>query len=521
MAKHIVTFAPPTPNGGLHVGHLSGPYLAADVYCRAFRLLGDEVVFVSYNDEYQSYLSLKAAALGLNNTELSEQNYHKIKNALLRCHIQPDNFARSKNQPAFLQAVEMFRRNANEYICLKTDQVPYCESCGIWGFEAYARGNCNLCGAISDRSQCENCATAPEISGLSDVKCSCCQQPVSYREIEREYLILDQFRDCFTELSKRPGIRPPLREYLNQQLQQPSLLWPIDRPGESGAPVQSAKNELLSTWFCGVAGYYAATDELGKSAIWQQADYCAFFVGFDCSFSHAVVYPALLKASNMVALDNLTVYTNAFLKLDGIDFSTSRGIAIWANDLLARVNADYVRFYLSAFSPETETANFQTEHFCQYLEQELYVPLDQCLQRCKLVNAQSLVSYNTAELNQAISQTYLAQWHQAVRQQHSMKTLTLLLKHSLDKLADADHNAWQSLNDFTAWLYMAYPIMPYLSCELLKALGLSLDDGQAWLNGEQAAPPQAKQFISEQVALPVLDIDANSLKALYQEPEQL
>lgn len=181
MVKHIVTFAPPTPNGELHVGHLSGPYLAADVYCRAFRMLGHEVVFISYSDEYHSYLQRKALELGESETQVMTRNYQKISQALKQCRIEPDIFTRSYNCETFLNAVSFFRQHADQYITLKEDRVPYCKYCKRWGYEAYARGSCAQCGASTDRSQCENCASAPEISGINDMVCTHCHKPVEYR----------------------------------------------------------------------------------------------------------------------------------------------------------------------------------------------------------------------------------------------------------------------------------------------------------------------------------------------------
>lgn len=510
MAKHIVTFAPPTPNGGLHVGHLSGPYLAADVYCRAFRLLGDEVLFVSYSDEYQSYLERKAKELQQDATQVADTNYHEISSALARCRIEPDCFPRSRDQAAFLKALKMFRDFADQYISLKTDQAPYCANCEHWGFEAYARGSCDHCGVSTDRSQCENCANAPEISGVSDMICVHCHQPVEYRAIDREFLNLDAFRPLFQDLAKRKGIRKPLADYLYQQLQLHSLDWPIDRPYESGAPCESAENTLLSTWFSGVSGYFGATDELGKASIWQDADHCSFFVGFDCSFSHALVYPALMQAANLDAVKDLRVYTNAFLKLDGMDFSTSRGVAIWANDLLNRVDADYIRFYLALFSPETESSNFKAEHFCQTINEQLHGPL-----QAWLIHAKDAQCGETLAVEDI--QSWLEKWQGAISlQEHSMRKLAEVLMTWLDQKPYESLSTEQSLVALTTWALLAYPLMPRLSETLLLCAGLSLDMGRSWLTGNAAVPPVSQTGLSDHFKLPAFEMDERTLKSLYE-----
>lgn len=509
MVKHIVTFAPPTPNGELHVGHLSGPYLAADVYCRAFRMLGDEVVFVSYSDEYHSYLQRKALELDEPEAQVATRNYQAITEALTQCRIEPDLFTRSRNQKAFLNAVAFFRQHADAYITLKEDQVPYCKQCQRWGFEAYARGRCPQCGASTDRSQCEGCASAPEISGINDMTCVHCHEPVEYRTVIREYLSLDVFRALYRDLAKRPGIRAPLTDFLNSQLSHTSLDWPIDRPEECGVPCDTAHNTLLSTWFCGVAGYYGATDELNQKDIWNELAHCSFFVGFDCSFSHALVYPALMKAANLKAVDDLRIYTNAFLKLDGMDFSTSRGIAIWAKDLLDHVDADYVRFYLALFSPELETSNFETDHFCQYVVEHLHAPLQAWWQKAK--QAQQGVT-----IDSHLAQSWLNQWHTAIAlENHSMKKLATVLANWLEQKPYESMTPEQALTTLTLWALLAYPLMPQFSDALWLSADLKKGDSQQWLTNPTSPFPLSSNGLSDYFVLPDCNLDAAFLKTLY------
>ena len=496
-----MTCAPPTPNGGLHVGHLSGPYLAADVYTRVYRILGDEVVFVSYSDEYQSYLKRKEKETHQNLNQIATQNYKDINLALSSCDIELDCFSKSKDDNFFLEAVDFFRKKASDYIFEKEDVVPYCENCNLWGFEGYAKGKCNYCHSNSDRSQCETCASPPEITGIEDLKCTQCKKLISNRKVTREYLNLNLFYDSQVLLKKRSGLRKPLVKFVERMSEYSNLHWPIDRPGDYGIPCITAKNKILSTWFAGVAGYFAATKKINKQHYWNESGVkCAFFVGFDCSFSHALVYPTLLEAANLEAHKNLRIYTNAFLKLDGVDFSTSRGIAIWANDLLEKVNSDYVRFYLALVSPEELTASFNPNDFCDFIENDFCEYLNFLINLCKNLGKNSSFDRNLAN-------NLLEKWQDTVCiDSFSMKALADFLLEELKKIntnsvRDDEKNIFLSI-----WSVLAYPLIPNLSKSLLEAFGLSMENFTPWLNNQLDIPPFPEKKIDAGFSLPSFDL---------------
>jgi len=513
VAKHIVTFAPPTPNGGLHIGHLSGPYLAADVYARSQRLLGDEVAFVSYSDDYQSYLSRKARELDRSVETLAKDNYLEIKAALENCRIVPDCFATAHGNERFLKTVDWFKRIASKHCEMQVDHVPYCEHCNLWGFEANARGECSQCQASTDRSQCESCAAAPEVTGVSTVTCIQCRRLTKLVPVEREYLRLHEFREVHEALVDRSGIRDPLIAYLDRILGLSRIDWPVDRPQECGIPCPSAANGTVSTWFAGVAGYYAATEEIGKDDYWHDpAVHCAFFVGFDCSFSHAVVYPSLLKSAKLPAYNNLRIYTNSFLKLRGEDFSTSRGVAIWANDLLSCVDADYVRFYLALAAPELTTSNFEPLEFCEYIRNDLISSLSSLISTCRsLPDGQPLSSVHADQ--------WRSQWREATAvDRFSMKRLAGLMDRALKELVvlAEGRSSLDATRLFAAWAALASPLLPEFSSSFLSALGMNLDDYRAWVHGRTHTLPEPSQLLSDGFSLAPFDMKPSELVRLIQ-----
>lgn len=375
MTRILVTISPPTPNGDLHLGHLSGPFLSADVFTRARRLLGDEVILLSYSDDYQSYLRRKASELGRNERELASENALRIEDTLRLAQIDLDHFLHAFDNEYFKRAVSLFYRaavNAGS-VAWRTDRVPYCVTCDITGYEAFARGRCNYCGSASDASQCEACARAPDVRRMGELTCVLCKQPMGWREIDREFLILGRYRDALrAHYADRP-IRPPLRQFIHSVLESDNLDWFITRPLECGVDIDG--ETTVHTWFSGMAGYYAALEEFAAreghldwpDQYWRSPDTkIAQFLGFDCSFSHAIAYPALvMNFPNFTR--HLYPYTNAFLKLDGGDFSTSRGHAIWIRDILNDVSSDALRLYIALIAPEISTQNFVLSDFRRWL----------------------------------------------------------------------------------------------------------------------------------------------------------
>lgn len=378
MSRMIVTITPPTPNGGLHLGHLAGPFLSADVYARAQRQHGHEVLLLCYSDDYQSYLARKARELGREPRDVSAKYAAEIAETLERANVKLDWFLRAWGNRHFQHCVgEHFRAvRAAGAISSRPGLVPWCGACELLGYEAFARGSCNHCGAPSDASQCEDCAASPDATQMGHLHCTQCGTPTTWRQMPRQIFELGRFREALLADHADSTSRGPLREYLQRTLALPDLDWAINRPREHGIPVEleDGSLELISTWFSGLAGYQACLEEMSASTgrtdvledFWRRRDtQLVHFLGFDCSFSHAIGYRAILHTLP-AAPGRVRYYTNAFLKLDGKDFSTSRGHAIWARDVLDRLDADVLRRYMVSVAPEEETANFDSAGFAAW-----------------------------------------------------------------------------------------------------------------------------------------------------------
>ena len=380
MAKLIVTAAPPTSNGDLHLGHISGPYLGADVFARVRRQLGDDVLCVSYSDDFQSYVQRKAfeetgeaGNLAERSQQVAQKFGKRMAESLGAAGIKYDLFMHSMESSNLIPALSSFYSAAEQsgLLVKRTVQAPFSSTHKVWGYEAFSRGTCPNCGASTDTSQCESCAFPPEIGNMNDLQCVLDGTPMDKEMVEQTFLRVGAKRKFLREQFSKKNPRDPLRSFFEKILESDLIDWAITRPGDWGPELPSHPGESLHTWFAGISGYLAASmdwarnsgDADGWKHYWNDADTdIVHFVGIDCAFSHAVVYPILLSCrADSPAVRQL--YTNQFLTLNGLGFSTSRGLAIWAGEFFEVIDQDAVRYYLALKSPELSEADFNLRDF--------------------------------------------------------------------------------------------------------------------------------------------------------------
>ncbi|RAW89002.1 methionine--tRNA ligase [Photorhabdus laumondii subsp. clarkei] len=373
MNKYIVTITPPTPNGDLHVGHIAGPFLSADIFTRTQRLKGEKCYLISYSDDYQSYLQRKAEEIGISAPALAKENSKKIQESLSLIDIKLDHWLESYDNRYFEDAVKMLYHSCLDQgiIAPKVSLEPYCEKCEKWGYEAFARGECNHCGESSDPSQCESCAMAPDAFEMKNLRCILCNANVVYKHVERNFLLLPVIAEKLKEKILSSPMRPQLTAWVEEVFAHGIKEWGVTRPNESGLKLYSDENHRIHTWFMGLAGYLATLKELSEKnadtespydLIYDDNTYMVNFLGMDCSYSHILAYPAQILLNDELHFKH-AFYTNFFLKLDGKDFSTSRNHAIWVKDIVKNACSDSVRFYVSLISPEHDSENFVVEEF--------------------------------------------------------------------------------------------------------------------------------------------------------------
>jgi methionyl-tRNA synthetase len=374
MANIIVTITPPTPNGDLHIGHLSGPFLGADVFARAQRQRGHNCVLVSYSDDYESYMLRRGRELDRDPVELARENTEKMTGSLKLAGIEIDHWMSPYGNHHYRDAVrEIFSSAAEDgAIEFRDSAEPYCPSCDVWGYEAFGRGNCNHCGADSDASQCEHCANTPDAKKMRNFRCKLCGSAHTWPIVNRAFLRISPFADRLKTVFAETPLRTSTRAWIQQALSASLEDWGVTRPQDGGLDLEPDGSCRVQTWFMSLAGYIASfreffSDDVNKDAIFAKywktdGSILANFMGYDCLYSHAIAMPALLMTMPGYKVKQ-RFYANQFLTLNGENLSTSRNYAIWIRDLVAEACPDSVRLYLASVAPEDSTSDFNIEVF--------------------------------------------------------------------------------------------------------------------------------------------------------------
>ena len=380
----LLLITPPTPNGDLHVGHLSGPYLAGDIHRRYLRLHGVETYSICGSDDHQTYVDFKASQLGSTPQEVATRFGDLMHQTLQAADIEIDVFARSQHSPRHIKLVQDFFARLYDDGKLVARDAPslYCDKCAKFVFEAYVRGHCPHCGAMSGGNACEDCGRPNDCVNLVDPTCNHCGGRPSIRTYSRLYFPLGQYEDRLREYFKTATMNTHLRALCDRMLADGLPDIPVSHISDWGIPVLVAgfEGQRIYVWFEMAPGYLAATDQLteqlrltgGWQRFWHDAavDFVQFF-GFDNGYFFAVLFPALYMAYDAeIKLPRVSV-TNEFYRLDGLKFSTSRNHAIWGQQILKDEPSDTVRFHLAYTGPERRQTNFTMDGYRNTVQREL------------------------------------------------------------------------------------------------------------------------------------------------------
>ena len=377
----VVTAAPPTANGDLHLGHLSGPYLAADVLTRYLKLRGVEAHFLCGTDEHFSYVPFAGAKLGLSGRQAADHYAQAIQETLQAAGIEIEMFVRPDEAPDYRPLVlELFERlHAAGKLIEKEAPHPYCERCELYLYEVHIAGRCPHCGAGAAGFCCEECGW-PNDSDLEEATCTHCGGTPGARPFKRLYFPLSAYEKPLREYYSKVGMNTHLRSLVESLLAAGLPDMPVTHVADWGIPVPlpGYERQVLAVWFETAPRYLAYARQLGRRSggDWEryfkdgEAQVVQCF-GYDNGFLYGMYIPALLLAFDPDIRPPAAFVVNEFYHLEEKKFSTTRRHAIWGRDLLARVPADLVRFYLSHTRPETESTNFTLDEFAETIEREL------------------------------------------------------------------------------------------------------------------------------------------------------
>jgi methionyl-tRNA synthetase len=386
----MLVIAPgPTANGDLHLGHLAGPFLAADICTRYARAAGQEVLFGTGIHSTQNYIVTTARRLGMRPGDLREQSAGQVEETLAAMGIQADGFVRFDDR--YVKTVMNFfdRLHSMGKLRLRTVRFPYSPRTGEYLTDAYVRGGCPVCLADGCAGLCENCGHWIASGELTDPRSTLHPgDPVELREEQILVLPVEDHRDELVEYfarhaaTMRPRLARMFEEMLSRRLPDYPVTLPISWgiaapfPEVAGQVIYSDAETIAWSMRCGAlsaehrGAVLASDDELWFSDAGTKVVY---FFGSDAGYAFAVVGTAMLLALGGYTLPEQFI-TNEFYELDNDKFSTSRGHLVTGQELATEVPRDLIRFYLAATSPEFQRTNFTRDAMARVTGSRLVGP---------------------------------------------------------------------------------------------------------------------------------------------------
>ena len=373
--RTLITTALPYANGPVHIGHLAGVYVPADIYARYLRLRGEDVIMVGGNDEPGVPITLRARKEGITPQEVVDRYHAIIKDSLEELGVSFDVYSRTTSKLHHETASEFFRRlyDKGEFT-VQTALQPYDEKTQEFLADRYVLGTCPRChneNAYGD--QCEACGSSLNVTDLINPRSALTGEPVKMRETTHWYLPLDKWeeklRHWILDEHKewKTNVYGQCKSWLDAGLQPRAvsrdLKWGVP------VPVEGAEGKVLYVWFDAPIGYISNTKEILPDSwerYWKDPESrIVNFIGKDNIVFHCIVFPAMLMAygDNFQLPDN--VPANEFLNLEGDKISTSRNWAIWLHEYLKDFpgKQDVLRYVLTANAPETKDNDFTWADF--------------------------------------------------------------------------------------------------------------------------------------------------------------
>ena len=384
MAKEfkrtLVTSALPYANGPIHIGHLAGVYVPADIYVRYLRLKGEEVIFIGGSDEHGIPITVKARNEGVTPQDIVDKFHYLIKDSFEQFGISFDIYSRTTSEIHKQTASEFFLKlfEKGAFIEMETEQY-YDEEARQFLADRYIIGTCPICGyehAYGD--QCEECGTSLSPTDLINPKSMLSGSTPVMRKTKHWYLPLNKheewLRKWILEEHKewRPNVYGQCKSWLDLGLQPRA----VSRDLDWGIPVplKGAEGKVLYVWFDAPIGYVSNTKELclqnpekygNWEKWWKDPDTrLIHFIGKDNIVFHCIIFPVMLKAEGTFILPD-NVPANEFLNLEGEKISTSRNWAVWLHEYLEDFpnKQDVLRYVLTAIAPETKDNDFTWKDF--------------------------------------------------------------------------------------------------------------------------------------------------------------
>lgn len=376
--RYTITAALPYTNGPVHIGHLAGVYVPADIYARYLRLNNKEVAFVCGSDEHGVPITLKAKKEGITPQEVVDKYHAIIKRSFEEFGISFDNYSRTSAKIHHDTASEFFKHlYEQDKFIEETSQQLYDKEANQFLADRFVVGTCPKCGnPESYGDQCEKCGTSHNATDLINPKSSITGNTPTLKETKHWYLPLNDYENWLKQWileehknDWKTNVLGQVKSWLDDGLKPRAVTRDLD--WGIPVPVKGGEGKVLYVWFDAPIGYISSTKEWaaekGKDwePFWKDADTkMVHFIGKDNIVFHCIIFPAMLKAHGDYILPE-NVPANEFLNLEGDKISTSKNWAVWLHEYLLEFpnQQDVLRYTLTANAPESKDNDFTWKDF--------------------------------------------------------------------------------------------------------------------------------------------------------------
>ena len=376
--RYTITTALPYTNGPIHIGHLAGVYVPADIYARYLRLIGKDVILIGGSDEHGVPITIKAKNEGVSPQDVVDKYHAIIKNSFEDFGISFDNYSRTSAPIHHETASEFFKilNEKGEFVEEITAQL-YDEEANQFLADRFVTGTCPKCGneeAYGD--QCEKCGTSLNATDLINPKSALTGNVPTLKETKHWFLPLDRYevflKEWILEGHKKdwkPNVYGQVKSWIDDGLRPRAVTRDLD--WGIPVPANGADGKVLYVWFDAPIGYISSTKEWAKregkdwEPYWKDEDTkLVHFIGKDNIVFHCIIFPAMLKAEGSYIMPD-NVPANEFLNLEGNKLSTSKNWAVWLPEYLKEFpgQQDVLRYVLTANAPETKDNDFTWKDF--------------------------------------------------------------------------------------------------------------------------------------------------------------
>lgn len=377
-SRYTITAALPYTNGPIHIGHLAGVYVPADIYSRYLRLKGNDVAFVCGSDEHGVAISMKAKKEGVTPKEIIDKYHGIIKKSFADFGISFDNYSRTSAQVHHGTASGFFKKmyEQGDFIEEETEQL-YDDQAKQFLADRFVIGTCPRCGheeAYGD--QCENCGSSLNATDLINPKSTITGTVPSLKKTKHWFLPLDRYEGFLKEwileghkADWKPNVYGQCKSWIDEGLKPRAVTRDLD--WGIPVPVEGGEGKVLYVWFDAPIGYISSTKEWAEregkdwEPYWKDKDTkLVHFIGKDNIVFHCIIFPCMLKAHGEFVLPD-NVPANEFLNLEGNKLSTSKNWAVWLHEYLEEFPdmQDVLRYTLTANAPETKDNDFTWKDF--------------------------------------------------------------------------------------------------------------------------------------------------------------